>query len=489
MNEIIQNPKAFSRLDWLTLLAGAVLAVLWRYGVSYAGGPLVMATLGQGAALGITVYTLAAWLAVALLLGRDALWTRESIFCCVCSLLLAASCALQYDGSVRFISCCFILAASVLGFLSLAGVEYYPRSDARARPAVLHDAVFAWFCNLHRPVAALAALFKGRGKTVFGVFVGLLAGLPLLALLVSQLAAADSVFSAMLDGFFSVLESADLQAQLISCLWLAFMALMTFSALFFLRHAPRRNSDDSAEARPQLPVSAGIVILALLAAALALFAAVQFKYLFGGTEAAAMSGGRAEYARGGFFALVRAAALITASILLCGRACEASRAARALAVILAALGFVTLASAACRLWLYVAEYGLTVQRVLAAWAIAAVGVWLALAGIKAAKPGFRFWPAAAAAALAMWTLFSFVNVHGLVADYNMDAFLAGKLESVDVVYLCDLSPAALDALYALRDAAENGDADRRWTYLLDDTIAGFELERDNFGYWAMEVLR
>lgn len=63
----------------------------------------------------------------------------------------------------------------------------------------------------------------------------------------------------------------------------------------------------------------------LLCALYALFAAVQFIYLFGGREAVAMRGGYAQYARNGFFELVVICAL---NLLLAGWP-FAARAARA----------------------------------------------------------------------------------------------------------------------------------------------------------------
>ena len=69
----------------------------------------------------------------------------------------------------------------------------------------------------------------------------------------------------------------------------------------------------------------------------ALFAAVQFEYLFGGAEAAAMEGGWAEYARSGFMQLVIVAAVNLAALLFCAVRAGHSRPVRALCLLLAAL--------------------------------------------------------------------------------------------------------------------------------------------------------
>ena len=179
--------------------------------------------------------------------------------------------------------------------------------------------------------------------------------------------------------------------------------------------------------------------------------------------------------------------MVCCAALGCSRAGRENAAARVLSVVLVLLSLVMLASAAYRLHLYVSAYGLSVTRVMAVWAIAAVGVCLVLVGVKSLTSTFRFWPWAAAIVLAMWTLFSFVNVHALVARHNVDAYLDGRLETVDVEYLKYLSPSALEPLYDLRAAVENGEAGSELSVPLDDAIEW--LENWEARRWTAIVLR
>ncbi len=78
---------------------------------------------------------------------------------------------------------------------------------------------------------------------------------------------------------------------------------------------------------------------------------------------------------------------------------------------------------------------------------------LILAAVKIRRPAFRFWPAFAALGLAGWLVFNFINIDARIADYNVNAYLDGRLEDVDIYYLAKLSPDVLPALERLRDAA------------------------------------
>ncbi len=440
------NTMRFAARDWLTLALGLALALLWREVFSletmFGGdGPVIPA-------LGAAVFTFAAWASALLAMGERAKWTKANIFTAACTLALAVSCAFQHDVTIRILSFFVILAGSVMCFLSLAGVGYYEITEPRALTEGVWDALRGIFKNWGKPFSALTALAPGDKKNVGGVALGLLIAVPVLIIVVSGLSSADAVFGSMFDGLLDYFADLDVATTFVRILWTALLTLVFFSALYFLRHEPRRA--EGQEPLNGLPVSAHITILALLIVVCGVFAGIQFRYLFGGAEAAAMSGGWAEYARSGFFALVRTAFVVCIAALFCSRASRESVIARVLTLALVLLTFVMLASASYRLSLYIAAYGLSVTRVMAVWAIAAIGVCLALVGVKALKAGFRFWPCAAAIVLAMWTLLSFVPVNGLVASYNVDAYIDGRLDQVDVNYLYELGPEALEPLRELR---------------------------------------
>ena len=473
-----KNTYRFSGRDWLALALGLALALLWREVFS-------LANLTYGLpALGAAAFTFAAWVAVALVLGKGAKWTRANIFLAVVINLLALSCAFQWSQQVRLLNFLVILCGSVMGFLSLADVGFYPLTEARSLSEGVWDCLRGIFKNWGKPFSAIAALAPGERKNIGGVALGLLMAAPVLLVVISGLAVADVVFGALFGRLFDWLEGLDALGVLMRTLWTAVLTLVFFSALFFLRHEPKRS--EGQEKLDPLPLSALITILALLTAVCAVFAAVQFKYLFGGEEAAAMSGGWAEYARSGFFSLVGVAAIVMATALACSRAGRESLIGRVLVLALIALTFVILASAAYRLYLYVTAYGLSVMRLMAAWAILATGVCLVLTAVKTISAGFRFWPWAAGCVLVMWLCFAFVPLGSIIASYNVDAYLGGRLEQVDATYLYSLGPGSLEPLRELRASGLEWN-DGTWP---DDHLDNLidNLENPDVPIWSAAVL-
>lgn len=473
-----KNTYRFSGRDWLALALGLALALLWREVFS-------LANLTYGLpALGAAAFTFAAWVAVALVLGKGAKWTRANIFLAVVINLLALSCAFQWSQQVRLLNFLVILCGSVMGFLSLADVGFYPLTEARSLSEGVWDCLRGIFKNWGKPFSAIAAMAPGERKNIGGVALGLLMAAPVLLVVISGLAVADVVFGALFGRLFDWLEGLDALGVLMRTLWTAVLTLAFFSALFFLRHEPKRS--EGQEKLDPLPLSALITILALLTAVCAVFAAVQFKYLFGGEEAAAMSGGWAEYARSGFFSLVGVAAIVMATALACSRAGRESLIGRVLVLALIALTFVILASAAYRLYLYVTAYGLSVMRLMAAWAILATGVCLVLTAVKTVSAGFRFWPWAAGCVLVMWLCFAFVPLGSIIASYNVDAYLDGRLEQVDATYLYSLGPGSLEPLRELRASGLEWN-DGTWP---DDHLDNLidNLENPDTPRWSAAVL-
>ena len=102
--------------------------------------------------------------------------------------------------------------------------------------------------------------------------------------------------------------------------------------------------------------------------------------------------------------------------------------------------------------LYILAYGLSLLRVMTLWAMAFILLSLVLAAVKVLRPGFKFWPWFAALGLYGWVLFNAANVDARIADYNVDAYLGGRLPQVDIYYLGGLSPSALPALERLYEA-------------------------------------
>ncbi len=276
------------------------------------------------------------------------------------------------------------------------------------------------------------------------------------------------------------------------------MTLLLFSALYTL---PRKRSGKPAAPSDAIVVNGDavrvplIVVLTLLDLVYLVFVAIQFAFLFGGTEAAAMKGGWAEYARSGFFQLVEVscinlAAVLAAAVLGVDRAKKGApgrRALLALSALLLLFTAVILCSALWRMWLYISVYGLSLLRALTLWGMAFLAVCLAAAGLRLFWTGFRFFPVFLAAGLSLWLAFSFANIDGRIADYNVNAWLRGSVEQIDTDYLTALGPAALPALRRLHDADAEAFSDEKLAAF--ESQLGREASRMTWREWNLSLAR
>lgn len=211
--------------------------------------------------------------------------------------------------------------------------------------------------------------------------------------------------------------------------------------------------------RPRLGADETATVLGLLSLLFLAFVALQLGYLFGGRATIEATSGLtlAEYARRGFFELIVVAGLTLAVLLVGDAVSSARRVFRGLAGFLVACVMVILVSAAQRLWLYTAEFGLTIDRITAA----AVMVWLAVvlplfaATVLRERPR-RFASGAVVAGIAAVFALVLLDPGALAARSNLDRAAEG-VRAADVDFLmrlgADAVPTLVDRLNELPEAA------------------------------------
>ena len=138
---------------------------------------------------------------------------------------------------------------------------------------------------------------------------------------------------------------------------------------------------------------------------------------------------------------------------------------RIMTLALSGVSLLLLASAACKLVLYIRAYGLSRLRVYAAWLmllLAAVFVILIVCQfIKTRRPAKAIMLVAVAAALVLLL----GNPDWAIAEYNVAAYEHGAVEEMDVAYLAELSDAAVPAVGRLTGTADPAVAARARTVL------------------------
>lgn len=227
---------------------------------------------------------------------------------------------------------------------------------------------------------AFASLFTRKGTGGFKrVLLGLAIGLPLAAIVLLLLVSADEMMGRLLGGWFGSWRIGRLIGRILNVL---ICALLFYSFLFNSRWgkravvAPRERLNAS-------PVTAQVVLVLLLLV-YAVFAYVQFRYLFGGRLPVELT--YSEYARKGFGELIAVALINFSAYTAINALCREGGALRVLQGLLLVATAILLASAMQRLMLYILAYGLTMLRILPLWLMLWLAVLDVLAAVRLFKP-------------------------------------------------------------------------------------------------------
>lgn len=272
--------------------------------------------------------------------------------------------------------------------------------------------------------------------------------LPALIVLTSLLMSADPVFARIVRDALMI----EIEPLLEHVVFAAAIAWLTAGYLRAFLIGDQPVMERLRVPRPAVAAAEVTVALSILNVLFLGFVAVQLRYLFGGADLVEVTAGLtyAEYARRGFFELVAAAALVVPILLLADWAAapESPRARavlRGTTLVLVLLLLGVIASAAYRMQIYQAAYGLTELRlyvsVVIVW-LTAVLAWLVLTVLRGRRDRFPF--GAVAAGLVCIAGLHLLNPHAVIARVNIQRAAAGA--EYDGDYLRSLSADAVPTL-------------------------------------------
>jgi Domain of unknown function (DUF4173) len=290
----------------------------------------------------------------------------------------------------------------------------------------------------------------GNGKGTAGALVvGSVLAVPPLIVVAALLASSDKVFDRMLSTFANGIMSDGLQ-HLTVILVLAWLAAGWMRATL----GDAIGAKVPVPASPRLPFLSISVGLYALIALLGTFIAVQARVLFGGAAFLRETEGLtvATYARDGFFQLILAAGVVLVTLVMAewfmtDEDDAARRRYRTAATVLLAMVATLLVSSAVRIGLYVNEFGMSVDRMLAVSGI--VWVFAALATFASTTlrgEAGKFMPVTLLVTVAWVALVNLTNPEAIVVRVNLAR--AERGETFDAAYHGKLSADALPALRA-----------------------------------------
>ena len=369
--------------------------------------------------------------------------------------VIAGSFARTDDGFVKFVMVCFLLLGVNLGFCLLAGKNRRCPGTA----GTLKDAFYTIFSLGFgkMPVATESLSDSMRNGSSIGrksgaILLGLGLCVPVLALLVPLLMRADAAFEALLD------RGPDLSFGEVfaTLLFGSFLALFQFTRGTALKHHPAVPL--TAKAKKGLaPLTVNTVLWAVcLLYGVYLFS--QLSYFIGGFAGLLpQEYTLAEYARRGFFEMALLCA-INLGLIILALSLSSNRALLSTRLLCLAVGLATLffvAAASAKMFLYIDSFGLTRLRVLTQVIMCFLGLVTVFLCIWLFAPRMPYMKAVILTALLIGALVSWTDVDTQVAKYNVEAYLSGRMETVDTSHLRSLGNGAVAHILRLANEAQD----------------------------------
>lgn len=369
------------------------------------------------------------------------------------SALITAAFIRSADADMKALAIFILLTVPGLAFSLLAGQNRYSPAGVLSLAdglRVLFGLGFGRMGEAGRGVKDACSATGVIGKKGSSVALGLLIAVPLLAVMIPLLMFADAAFEGLLD----LLPEIRWNEIFTTAIFGGFIGWVLYVRGTALVHLPKKEPVPAAR-RGLNPITVNTVLLCIGAVYVA-YLLSQLAYFVGGFSGILPEGySLAEYARRGFFEMAWLCAInlsiIALSVGLSSAKGNAPLSTRLLCLFLGAVTLFLVATASGKMLLYIGTYGLTRLRVLTEVFM----IWLACTTVTVCiwlfRPRLAYMKIALLLALSLWAGLMWVDVDTQVARYNVRAYQSGRLETVDVSHLGELSYSAVPYLQELTE--------------------------------------
>lgn len=280
---------------------------------------------------------------------------------------------------------------------------------------------------------------------IWAVGLGLLAGIPLLFVVVLLLSSADALFRRMAGSLVTAVVPGNVANVLLR------ISMMFLASYCLTASLCRRNIQEEVKDRRTGEPVLAITVTGMLTALYLVFCVIQINGLFLGRMQLPEGYTYAAYAREGFFQLLAVSFLNLVIVLVCLGLFKDSRVLKCILMVMSVCTFVMIASSAMRMIMYIQCYYLTFLRILVLWSLALLALLFAGVLINVFKSGFPLFRYSVAVVTVLYLALSFAHPDYLIARVNLaDAAAAegreGGADSLDYQYLSGLCADAAPVL-------------------------------------------
>ena len=254
----------------------------------------------------------------------------------------------------------------------------------------------------------------GKKKPLKYVIIGLLISVPVVAVILALLSAADAVFNIFLTKYLQI----DLKFSAVLRVAVTFVIIFLVSYCIMRFFSSKRINEEVKSKRNLEPIIA-ITILSIISVIYLLFSVIQIVYLFWGGVKLPENYTYAQYAREGFFQLLAVSIINFLMVLFINNHFRESRALKILMTIISLCTYIMIASSCMRMLLYIDVYLLTSLRIWVLWGLAVLSLLFIAVIISIFKNSFPLFRYSIIVVSIMYLLIGFAHTDYVIADYNL----------------------------------------------------------------------
>jgi hypothetical protein len=298
------------------------------------------------------------------------------------------------------------------------------------------------FIESYFPFPRLSSWLKGlvreRSSTSLNIVLGIILAIPAVIVIGALFLSADQLFYKVFTDTFSFSNSEEFMARMF---WNGFIFIFIAASGWTIvtRLVEKRTSmQEESEVTPPNRILI-TTFLSILNGLFLAFIGFQIVYFFGGESVILKQGiTYATYAREGFFQLLAVSAIIVLILVMLYRYTKIrSIETRILSAMIIGQTGIVIVSALKRMSFYISAYGLTLDRYWALFAMSIIAVMLTFAFVAILlriryQDVFKF---SIVSVMCLWSAMLLVNSEGTIANYNIDRYLYGKTDEIDIYYL------------------------------------------------------
>ena len=307
------------------------------------------------------------------------------------------------------------------------------------------------------------ALFSGKakkgGKFAVKIIIGIAVAVVPVVLILGLLSYDDN-FSKIMSNIFDF-DGFDILSHIISVIFGIPVGMYLFGG--FISSSDNKCSTHMTEVScsksyQKMKIAPAITVIAAVLPILFIYVVFfisQWSYYVSGfTGVLPVRFSYAEYAREGFFQLCAVSVInlliITAIITFMQRKSKnSSILLKVIALIFSVFTLVLISTAIAKLVMYIDYYGLTPKRVHAAWFMVVLAIIFILIAVKQFVKKLNVVAVSIAVLVIMFALIAIPNTDGFIAKYNVDRYLDGTLNMVDIDAMEELGLAAVPQVVRL----------------------------------------